>query len=37
MELREKCELDTTRSGIVLGRGIGDNLESEERKREKRR
>jgi len=31
MELWEKCKLVTTRSGIVVGRGIGDDLKSEER------
>ena len=39
-ELKDKCKSITTRSEIVIGRGIGDNLQSEERdieSKEKRR
>ena len=30
-ELREKCNSITTRSGVVIGKGIGDNIQSKER------
>jgi len=30
MELKEKCNSITTRSGVVVGKGIDDNLQSDD-------